>query len=237
MVETELIHMKDCYVREFNAKVLEVLENGVVLSKTAFYPRGGGVECDTGKLFFGNEGVDVEEVIWSNGKVLHVLEALPSWLKPGIEVKGAIDWERRYRLMRLHTAAHLLSALIYSKTGAKIGSNRIKPEKAYIDFTLENFDRELILSTVEEANRLIKQGREVRIYFMPREEALKDEQIVKLASKLPPDVEELRIVEIVGIDKQACGGPHVKNIKEIGEIKVLKLENKGKAHRRLYYTV
>jgi misacylated tRNA(Ala) deacylase len=125
--------------------------------------------------------------------------------------------------------------MVFKKTGALIGSGRVSVDRSYLGFTLENMDRALIERAVEEAHEAIERGAPVKTYFMKREEALKIPEIVKLAGKLPPAVEELRIIEIEGIDRQACGGPHVANIREIGRIEVIKMENKGKNNRRIYF--
>ncbi len=232
---TELLHMKDNYIREFTARVVELTDEGVVLDRTAFYPLKGGVNCDTGVLLAGGREHRVTGTYLRGGKVVHITDT--EGLEEGMEVSGKLDWERRYRLMRNHTAAHLLEAVLFRKAGALIGGGSVDAEKSRIDFTLEKMDRELIEDAVREANELVAGGAPVRIYFMPREDALRDPEMVKLAGKLPPEVRELRIVEIEGIDRQACGGPHVANISELGKIRVLKMENKGRGRRRLYYTV
>jgi len=139
--------------------------------------------------------------------------------------------------MRLHTTAHLMSAIFHNKTGALITGGSIDIEKSRIDFSLENFDREKINEYIKLANDLIQKDAPVKVSYMKREEALKIPDMVKLANKMPPNVETFRIVEIEGIDKQADGGCHVKNIQEIGTIELLKVENKGKNNRRLYYTI
>jgi len=229
---TELLHMKDNYTRRFEARVVEVLEDGVVLDRTAFYPLGGGVDCDHGMLVAERKR-NVTGVVWRDGKVVHLTDT--EGLERGMTVHGEIEWGRRYRLMRNHTASHLLEAMVFRETGALIGSGRVSVDRSYLGFTLENMDRTLIEQAVEEANKAVGKGAPVKIYFMKREEALKLPDIVKLAGKLPPAVKELRIVEILGIDRQACGGPHVADIGEIGRIEVIKIENKGKNNRRLYF--
>ena len=232
---TELLHMKDNYLRRFEAEVTEVLPNGIVLNKTAFYPLGGGVNYDKG-MIVGDKKYNVLETKWQDGKVVHVIEDTSNF-SVGQTVHGEIEWGRRYKLMRNHTSAHLLEAMIFKKTGALVGSGRVDIEKSYLGFTLEKMDKSLIEEAVKEANQLIEKGAPVKIYFMERKKALKDPEMVKLAGKLPPEVKELRIVEIEGIDRQACGGPHLANIEEIGRIEIVKLKNKGKTNRRLYYTV
>lgn len=140
-------------------------------------------------------------------------------------------------MMRMHTAGHLLSALFYSRANCRITGNQIDVDRSRMDFNLEEFDRSKIETFVDEGNSLIKNDAPVKTYFLDREEALKLPEMVKLAEAAPPADAKLRIVEIAGIDRQADGGLHVANLKEIGKIQLLKLENKGKTNRRLYYDV
>ena len=230
---TEPLYMNDCYLKEFDAKVVSVEGRLVELDKTAFYPLGGGVACDTGKIISGNKEFVVKNVIKTSGRPMH--EILEDGLKAGDFVHGIIDWQRRYKLMRMHTAAHLLSGVFYHEAGILITGNQIDVEQSRMDFNLENFDKDKIMQFAQKANELIQKDFEVKIYYMQREEALKDPGMVKLAEVLPPAVPNLRIVDIVGFDRQPDGGCHVKSLKEIGEIEITKLENKGKNNRRLYY--
>ncbi|MBR9681486.1 MAG: alanyl-tRNA editing protein [Candidatus Altiarchaeota archaeon] len=233
---TELLHMKDCYIKRFEAEIVEVLESGVVLSETAFYPLAGGVQEDKGMLVVNGKKYNVTATKWMDEKVVHILDSVEG-LTSGTKVNGELEWDRRYKIMRLHTAAHLLEAVIYKKTGALIGGGKVSVDGSYMGFTLDEMDRELIIDTVKVANKLVDAGAKVKVSFMKGEEALKHPGMVKLAGKLPPKVAELRIVEIEGIDRQACGGPHVENINEIEEIRVVKLKNKGAKNRRLYFEV
>ena len=137
----------------------------------------------------------------------------------------------------MHTAAHLLSSIFNKEYGVLITGNQIDEDKTRIDFNMENFDRGNIIKIIETANELIKQDITIKTYYLPREEAMKITGVVKLAGALPPDVNELRIVEIPGVDIQADGGTHVKSLAEIGTIEFLKAENKGKDNRRVYYSV
>ena len=139
--------------------------------------------------------------------------------------------------MKLHTAAHLLASIFHNKSGALITGGKIEPDQGRMDFSLENFDRQIIDGYCKLANELIQKDAPVKISYMKREEALKIPDMIKLANKMPPEVETLRIVEIEGIDKQADGGCHVKSLKELGKIEILKVENKGKNNRRVYYDV
>jgi Ser-tRNA(Ala) deacylase AlaX len=229
---TERLFWQDMYLREFDAKVESVDESGVRLDRTAFNPRGGGLVSDVGKL----SGSDVVEVVKKDDAIYHVLGGGAS-LSPGDSVHGVIDWERRHRVMRMHTTAHILSAVVNRETGALITGNQISPVESRIDFSLEAFDREKFGDYVRMANDAARSGAEVRTFFMKREEALRTPGFVKLAGALPPAVEELRIVQIGEIDTQADGGVHVKNTSEIGEIVVNRIENKGKSNRRLYFSL
>lgn len=231
---TEELYLKDSYIKEFEAKVTKVNGNEVILNKTAFYPGGGGLENDVGKLIKNNgETLNVKEVKRQGDEIAHIIEG--GELREGDNVKGVIDWDRRYKMMRLHTASHVMAAVAYSQFNALITGGHISPEYAKDDFNLENKD--LIPQIVEKANEILSKGIEVKVYFLPREEALKIPGIVKLAERNPPSIPIWRIVEIPGIDIQADGGPHVKNTSEVGKIRIIKIENRGKNRKRVYYTV
>ncbi|MEM7825538.1 MAG: alanyl-tRNA editing protein AlaXM [Candidatus Aenigmatarchaeota archaeon] len=226
---TRKLFWEDSYLKEFEAKVIRIEENKIILDQTCFYPRGGGQPCDVGEI----EGIKVLETLKEGEEIIHFLEKKPSF-KVNDVVKGKIDWERRYKLMRMHTAAHIISAVINKETGALITGNQLDLEKSRIDYSLENFDRNLIEKCIEKANEIAYKGLEVKSYFLKREDAEKIPSITKLAKGLP-NLEEFRIVEIVGLDLQADGGTHVKNTREIGEIKIAEMENKGKDNRRIYF--
>jgi misacylated tRNA(Ala) deacylase len=229
---TKKLYWEQPYSQEFTAKVVASDGSRIELDQTLFYPRGGGVSCDTGVL----GSVKVVETLKEGDKILHTLESLASF-KIGQPITGKIDWGRRHRLMRMHTAGHLLSALFYSGAKCLITGNQIDVEKSRMDFSLEIFDRSQIEGFVKDANRLITNDAPVKSYFLERSEALKIPEMVKLAEAAPPVEAQLRIVEIAGIDRQADGGLHVSHLNEIGRIELLKLENKGKTNRRLYYDV
>ncbi len=229
-----MIWMDDCYVKEWDAEVVEANGKFVVLNPVNFYPKAGGLAWDTGKIT--TEDGSEYKVMYSgkfNGVVS--LELDREGLKPGQKVHCILDWERRYKLMRLHTAVHVLASVVNKRTGALITGNYLDIDKSRMDFNLENFDKDEFMRYIEETNAILAEGHPVKIYTLPKDEAMKIPGIVKLASKMPPDVKELRIVEIEGVDIQADGGPHVANTKECGKIKVLKFENKGKNNRRVYF--
>ena len=231
-----VLYMTDSYLKEFSATVVSAIDGKfIVLDKTAFYAQGGGQPFDTGVLVCNGDEYPVVSVRKSEGQIRH--EVSKEGLKERDKVFGKINWERRFMLMRMHTAAHLLAAIIHTKTGALITGNQLDLDKSRIDFSLDDFNPEQFKEYVAVANSLITKDLPVSVTFMPREEALRLPGMVKLAGALPPEVAELRIVSIEGVDTQADGGTHVKSLKEIGTIELLKVENKGKNNRRLYYTV
>lgn len=230
------LYMDNMYLKEFEATVESVKDDKyVILDKTAFYPVSGGVAFDTGVLIKDGEEFPVVYVGKFDGTISH--EVSKSGLKEGDKVKGRIDWDRRYKLMRLHTTAHLLAAIMHNKAHALITGGQIEPEKARMDFSMEEFDRSKIDEYIALANTLVQKGAKVSIGYMKREDALKIPDMIKLANKMPPDVDVFRTIEIENIDKQADGGCHVSDIREIGRIELVKVENKGKSNRRLYFMV
>lgn len=229
---TRNIFWEDAYVREFDATVVSVDGSKVVLDQTAFNPRGGGLVSDLGTI----DGLALAEVVKEGDEVVHILQNQPVF-KGGGKVHGVLDWERRYKIMKMHTTAHILSAVVHRDTGALITGNQIGPLESRVDFSVDTFDKEKMSGYVEEVNDVIRRGVEVRSYFMKREEAMKMPGLVKLANAAPPSVEVLRIVQIGDVDTQADGGVHVKNTSEIGKAVGLRTENKGKKNRRLYFAV
>ncbi|HLF05903.1 MAG TPA: alanyl-tRNA editing protein [Thermoplasmata archaeon] len=225
------------YLREWEAQVLRVEGTAVWLDNSLFYPTGGGQPTDTGSLTRKEDGAGY--VVLEGKKdlagVVHVCDKVG--LRAGDKVSCALDWERRYRLMRSHTAAHLIGAIINRETGALVTGKQLEPEKSRLDFSLENFDKSLLSRYADLANEAIARDAPLSFSWMARAEALALPGMVKLANKMPPEADELRIVEIEGIDRQACGGTHVRRLSEIGRVVFLKAENKGAENRRLYYAV
>lgn len=229
---TTALYLRDCYLQRCEAKIIEITDEGIVLDQTVFYPTGGGQPYDTGKLIFDEKEFIVTNVTKKEGHILHHI----SGEKPsvGTRVICAVDWERRYKLMRHHTAAHLLSGLINKETGAAITGNQLDVGESRIDFDLEAFDKEAFMAFANKANTITSANRPVTISFLSPEQA---KHLSKLAVSDYSSLQELRIVDIDGIDTQPCGGTHVKNTKEIGKITITQLKNKGKNNRRLYYSV
>lgn len=230
------LYMDDSYLKEFEANVNSVKDGKfIILNKTAFYPTGGGQPHDTGVMICNDEEYPVVYTAKFSGKISH--EVSKPGLKVGDNVSCRIDWDRRYKFMRMHTAAHLLISIFNRESNVLITGNQIDEDKTRIDFNMENFDREKIMQYIQTANEIIKKDIPIKTYYLPRDEAMKIAGVVKLAGALPPDVHTLRIVEISGIDLQADGGTHVKSLAEIGTIEFVKAENKGKDNRRVYYSV
>ena len=232
------LYQDEMCMKEFEARVVSVKDGKyAVLSRTAFYPKSGGVANDVGKLIRQEDGkvFDVVFVGKFNGEVSH--EVGEEGLQPGDVVTGVIDWERRYELMRYHTAAHVLSGAFWNEGNVKISGNDLDVGQGRIDFTFEDFDKDVIGNFVAKANEAIENDLPVEVYYISRDELDNDPDMVKLAVGLPPSITEVRIVDIKGLDRQPDGGCHVKSLKEVGKIVVTKMKNKGKSNRRMYYTL
>ncbi len=228
---TELLYLKDCYLKEFDAIVTSVKdEKYVVLDKTAFYPVGGGEPHDTGKIICDNIEYDVIFVGKFDGKISH--EVNKEGLKEGDKVHGIINLDRRYKLMRMHTAAHIIDSVIHKESGALFTGNQLGEDKSRLDFNLEKFDKERMKGYIDMANQEIKKGKNVTITFMPKEEA---EKLSMLFEWDYGNMKEMRVIDIEGIDKQPCGGCHIKNTSEIKGVEFVSVDNKGAGRKRLYF--
>lgn len=233
-ITTRALYLEDSYLREYDACVVSAKDGRyVVLDQTIFYPNGGGQPWDTGKILKEDEAFNIVYVGKFSGEVSHEVDR--PGLGVGDRIRCVLDWERRYRLMRCHTAAHVFASLLCVGTGALVTGNQLEEDKVRFDFSLEKFDRETLEEYIDKANELFKRDIPVKWYELPREEALKIPGVIKMAEAFPPDIPSLRIVEIVGVDKQADGGTHVRNLREVGQIVLLKAENKGKQNRRVYF--
>ena len=231
---TKTLFLVDSYLKESEATVVSVKDGKyVVLDQTIFYAKGGGQPNDTGKMIKDNEVYSVVYVGKFSGEISHEVDH--AGLQIGDKVRLVLNWERRYRLMRSHTAAHVLAALLNQGTGALITGNQLEEDHVRFDFSLEKFDRTLLEGYLARANELFETDVSVKWYELPKDEVMKIPGVVKMAEAIPPDLPVLRIVEIVGVDRQADGGTHVKNLKEIGKVALVKTENKGKNNRRIYF--
>lgn len=233
---TRALYLEDSYLKECDAVTVKVIEGKrIILDKTIFYPKGGGQPHDTGIMLRGNEIFKVVYVEKSGDEIIHEVDR--EGLREGDRVHCILDWDRRYKFMRSHTAIHLLASLICNEAGALITGNQIEEDKVRIDFSLEGLNRELAMKFVKKANEILKRDISVKWYELPREEVLKIPGVIKMAEALPPSMPFLRIVEIVGVDKQADGGTHVRNLREVGQIKLLKVESKGRFNKRVYFVI
>ncbi|MGC8662138.1 MAG: alanyl-tRNA editing protein [Nitrososphaeria archaeon] len=232
-METELLYLDDSYLKTFSANVIRSEGALLILDKTAFYPGGGGQPFDKGKVSF-NSGktLNVIEVKKIGGDIVHVLDGEPD----GTSVNAMLDWERRYRLMKLHTSIHLMDGIIRKDFGhGYITGGQIYEDRARVDLDFPELTRELAQKIETSTNEEISKGREVRVKYISNKEAqeMPDIARTKPGRELLERLERVRIVEIVGLDMQMDGGTHVKDIKEIGRISVIKFENKGSHSKRL----
>jgi misacylated tRNA(Ala) deacylase len=232
VMATELLYLRDAYLREFDATVSDVREiDGVVavaLDRTAFYPTGGGQPHDNGSL----DGVAVNDVRKDGDEVWHtVAGAAP---EVGATVHGVIDWERRHQLMRTHTAMHVLCGVIWNEWGRAVTGGNMEPLEARMDFEFDPLPEGFAARVQDLVNDEIAADRPIEVAFLPRGTAVADEDLIRTKVNLiPPVVTEIRVVDIVGLDKQADGGTHVRSTGEIGRFEVVKTESKGKGNKRL----
>ncbi len=229
---TEEIAAQDAYATEANATVVEVTDEGVVLDRTVFYSRGGGQPGDTGTIEWHGGAAVVSDTYKRSGLVLHVVAGEPPAV--GTEVVARIDWERRHMLMRTHTALHVLTAVIYRDFAAKVTGGNMEPGRARMDFELGSISVEFGKDVEERLNSALQQDHDVTVRFMPRADALADPDLIRTKVNLIPEsVDPIRVIQIGDIDKQADGGTHVANTREVGRVQVVKTESKGKANKRM----
>ncbi len=233
-MKTKLLYHQNSYMFECTAKVVAVEGDEVALDATVFFPGGGGQMPDHGTISWHNrqnEGNVIalnkrDDVVW------HTLDCLPPPV--GTEVVGTIDWDFRYHMMRTHTALHILCGIIFREFGVQVTGGQMYPDRARMDFAMDDLSKERIAYIEEKINEAVKADYPIRIYTLPREKAFTIPDLIRTKiNLLPPEIEEVRIVEIVGLDLQADGGTHVHHTKEVGGIKITKTENKGKINKRL----
>ena len=228
----ELIFRDDAYQRSCTAKVVSAGAEGIRLDRTVFYPMGGGQPGDTGVLrLVGGGELRIFDTRKGEGQdeVLHIAAEDAALPAPGSQVEAKIDWDRRYRLMRMHTCMHLLCAVITGDvTGGQVGDG-----KSRLDFNLPNtqLDKEAISATL---NKLIEENHPVLPRWIDEAELEANPQLVRTMSVKPPTgAGKVRLLEIAGVDLQPCGGTHVRRTGEIGPVRIGKIENKGRQNRRV----
>ena len=231
---TELLYQTDSYLKEFDAVVTAVFpdEKAVVLDRSAFYPGGGGQPNDVGVL----AGLNVLKVRKAGDEVLHVLDGdLPA---VGTRVHGVINWDRRYQLMRTYTAMHILCGCVFRDYGAQVTGGDMEPLKGRMDFEFERLQKELVTVIEATINHEVQAGRALRIKILPWAEAFQIPDLIRTKINLLPEgIQQVRTVEIVGLDLQADGGTHVKNTLEVGQIHVVDYKSKGAINKRIYVEV
>ena len=229
------LFLEDAYLKEFESPVVGLYGREVILARTAFYPGGGGQPADKGTLGVGPVNAAVVDARREGDNVVHVLDkVIPDTVR---ELKGELDWERRFAHMRYHTALHALSGVIWRSFGAKVTGGQMRADRARMDFS---FPGEWTVDVVGEIERLVNEalveGRSVKVYELPREEALENPDLIRTQVNLVPErVKMVRIVEIEGIDTQADGGTHVANTEEVGEVEITGHKSKGRQNKRVEF--
>ncbi len=229
---TELLFHTDAYLQEFDASVVVVDGERVVLDRTALYARSGGQPSDFGILMGNGVTFRVVDSKKQGDDVWHQLDN--AGLQVGDSVRGMVDWERRYKLMRTHTALHILCGVIFRDYGAQVTGGDMEPLAARMDFEFDRMSVEFAHEVEERINAEVAAARDVRVKILPRAEAFEIPDLIRTKiNLLPAGIEQVRVVEIVGLDLQADGGTHVANTREVGTIRVVGHESKGKINKRL----
>jgi len=229
---TDLLYHTDAYLRDFTATVLEVRGQEVLLDRTAFYPGGGGQPPDEGELEWPGSRSRLAGMRKEGAGVWHTVEGEPP--APGTRLDARLHWERRYRLMRTHTAMHILCGVIFRQYGASVTGGQMEPLRGRMDFEFESMRQELVREIEGLINHEVEAERPVRVRILPREEAFQIPDLIRTKiDLLPKDIQEVRTVEIEGLDLQADGGTHVSNTRDVGPLKIVDYKSKGAINKRL----
>jgi misacylated tRNA(Ala) deacylase len=232
---TELLCHRDAYLKEFEARVVEVnaADRAVALDRTAFFPGGGGQPCDRGWLEGpGGGSLAVTRAARQGDTIWHWLDGEPP--AAGGTVRGRLDWDLRYRLMRTHTAFHILCGVVWRDWKAQVTGGNMEPLKGRMDFEFETLQHELVAEIESRINAEVAAARAISVRVLPREEAFQIPDLIRTKiNLLPESIHEVRIVEIHGLDLQADGGTHVANTREVGTIRVAGYESKGRINKRI----
>lgn len=230
MPVTEELFREDSYIRECSATVVAAGEEGIVLDRTVFYPMGGGQPGDTGTIRRDSGTVAVVDTRYGAGRnILHLVAPGSPLPQPGETVQAAIDWDRRYRHMRMHTALHLLGAVLrYGVTGGNIAADRSR-----LDFDMEEtVDKEDVTRRIQ---AYVDAAHRVACRWITDAELEAHPELVRTMSVQPPKgAGRVRLLEIEGVDLQPCGGTHLRSTAEVGRVSVAKMEKKGRRNRRVY---
>ena len=237
---TFALYQTDSYIQKFEAKVTSIdeLNQSITLDQTAFYPGGGGQPADSGSIMFENHNYQVKRAKRNGREIAHILEHIEEIPTIGSLVTGQIDWENRYKLMRTHTAMHILCGVIFRDYKASVTGGDMQPLKGRMDFEFETMRRELVEEIENAVNMEVVKARSVTTRIMPRSEAFEIPDLIRTKINLLPEgITEVRVVEIVGLDLQADGGTHVKNTSEVGRISIVDYKSKGKINKRIYVEI
>ncbi len=237
---TKAIYHNDSYQKEFDATIIAADEenHGVVLDQTIFFPGGGGQPADFGTLTFDGQTYPIKRAKKIKGETCHLFEKDIPLPDVGTPVHGELDWERRYQLMRTHTAMHVLCGVIFRDYGASVTGGNMEPLKGRMDFEFAAMHKELVEEIEAAINAEVANARPVSWRILPREEAFQIPDLIRTKiNLLPKFIQEIRIVEIEGLDLQADGGTHVKNTSEVGHIRVVDYKSKGKDNKRIYVEI
>jgi len=234
---TKLLYQTDSYLQEFDAVVTGIDEanRAILLDQTAFYPGGGGQPADNGSLATSKGLIQISRARKGPEGIWHAIaddSLLPS---VGEAVRGKVDWLHRYQLMRTHTAMHILCGVVFRDYGALVTGGDMEPLKGRMDFEFENLSKDLVQVIEQAVNREVASARPVRVDILPREKAFQIPDLIRTKiNLLPPEISEVRVVELVGLDLQADGGTHVHNTSEVGRMRVVDYKSKGKINKRIY---
>lgn len=229
---SELLYHSNSYLKEFDAVVTSIVENTLVLDRTAFYPGGGGQPSDTGTIKMSQTECKILKVSRKDNAIIHEIDGpIPD---RGTRIHGLLDWERRYSLMRTHTALHILCGVIWRNYKSQVTGGNMQPLQARMDFELEQMSADFATEVEFLANEEIAASRNITAYTLPRSQAFAIPDLIRTKiNLLPENIPEIRVVNIEGLDLQADGGTHVDNTREVGAIKVVGHESKGRINKRL----
>ena len=234
---TEELFLTDSYTKEFEARVVKLEGREVILDRTAFYPSGGGQPPDKGSLGIGPVNANVVDVRREGGEVVHVTDTpVPDTVR---DLRGALDWERRFAHMRYHTALHVLSGVIWRNFEARVTGGQMRADRARMDFSFPGEWTADIVGEIERlTNEALAEERPVRVYELERERALANPDLIRTQVNLVPErVRQIRIVEIEGLDTQADGGTHVANTREVGGMEITGHKSKGRLNKRIEFVL
>ncbi|MAT43544.1 MAG: Ala-tRNA(Pro) hydrolase [Anaerolineaceae bacterium] len=237
---TETLYETNSYLKTIETIITQTDpdKHAVSLQKTIFYPGGGGQPNDTGWLTFGGQQLEVSKVQKIGGEVWHFLHPQPPLPEIGTRVTDEINWERRYQLMRTHSAMHVLCGVVFRDYGALVTGGNMEPLEGRMDFEFESLTKDLVQVIEDAVNKEIQQGRNIKVNILPRDEAFLIPDLIRTKiNLLPPQIQEIRTIEIEGLDLQADGGTHVNNIQEIGPVKITNYKSKGKINKRIYLSL